>query len=76
MPPERYLDAGPAATGGYRVSLLGAGQAAVQVLIDTPRDVAAAARLFGVAVLSEDLTIRDACRAAGVRLLVPEWRRA
>jgi rRNA-processing protein FCF1 len=75
MPPDNYFDVAPSLTGGFRVICIARGQSIQQAIFDTPRDVAAAARILGAAVVSSDDDIRQACRAAGVRLVVMEERR-
>ena len=67
---EPYLDvAGNAIGGGYRVALIGGGRLRAQVVLDTARDVAAAAVLCGAPVLTQDVDVRLACRDGGARLV-------
>lgn len=75
MLPETYLDIRPA-LGGYQVIYVTPRQQR-QVIVETATDVAATASLFQLAVLSIDVDVRLACRAAGVRLIerLEEMRR-
>jgi hypothetical protein len=78
--PISYLDVGgDAIGGGYRVCSGTASRAPFRerqqherVIVDTARDVAAAARLLGVPVLTTDPAVREACRSAGVGLITLE----
>lgn len=64
--PRVYLDVGPGLTGGYRVARVRGALCDGQLLFDTARDVAAAARLCGLAVLTTDTDVLAACAALGV----------
>lgn len=68
MLPEHYFDVGPSLTGGYRVVSIKPDRQD-QAIFDTARDVVAAARLAGAAILSDDNDIRAIARASGVRLV-------
>ena len=69
MLPDQYLDVRTALGAGYQVILVQPRQTQVQVLFDCAKDVTAAARLFNLAVLTNDNEVRALCRAMGVRLL-------
>ena len=73
--PAEYLDVGRAIAGGWRVSLVRRSgrfdRIIANVLIETPCDVAAAARLCGLSVLSSEDAITQACDALGVAVLMP-----
>jgi hypothetical protein len=71
MKPERLFDVGPALFGGFRVALMCGLRCDGQALFETAPDVAAAAALMGVAVLTSDEGIIDACRALGVDTALP-----
>ena len=71
MKSERLLDVGPALFGGYRVALFCGLRCEGQALMETANDVAAAAALLGVAVLTNDEAIITACRALGVATALP-----
>lgn len=71
MKPDRLLDCGPALFGGYRVALLCGLRCEGQALMETANDVAAAAALLGVAVLTSDETIIASCRALGIATALP-----
>lgn len=72
MKAERLFDVGPALlVSGYRVALMTGLRCDGQALFETAHDVAAAAALMGVAVLTSDQSIIDACRALGVATAVP-----
>jgi len=68
---DRYLDAAPGLLGGYAVVLVCGVVCHGQALFDTAHDVAACAALMGVAVLTSDETLIDACRALGVATALP-----
>lgn len=70
-PPARILDCGPALFGGFRVALLTGLRCDGQALFDTAHDVAAAAALMGLPVLTSDEMVIEACRALGVATAVP-----
>lgn len=71
--PDSYLDvAGGAIGGGYRVQAVQGRSAQEPIVFDTAADVAAAALLLGVSVLSADLDVRLACQARGVKLLAQQ----
>ena len=61
-----YLDVGPGLLAGYRVARVSGSRCEGQLLFDTARDVAAAARLCGLAVLTTDTDVLAACAALGV----------
>lgn len=65
--PDTYLDVRPA-LGGYQVIYVQPDRQR-QVIIESPRDVAAVASLFLLPVLSLDIDVRLACRSAGVRVV-------
>jgi len=67
----RMLDCGPALFGGYRVALLVGLRCEGQALFESAPDVAACAALMGLAVLSSDETIIQACMALGVDTALP-----
>lgn len=67
----RCFDVGPALFGGYRVALMTGLRCDGQALFDTAHDVASCARLCGVAVLTEDEAVLQACQALGVATAVP-----
>lgn len=68
--PDHYLDVGPSLTGGYRVvSIRREPSRQDQAIFDTARDVVAAARLSGAAILSDDNDVRAIARASGLRLV-------
>ena len=69
--PTAMLDVGPALGGGYRVARIIGPRCEGQLLFDTAGDVAAAARLCGLAVLTSDDAIAAACAALGVVVLPP-----
>jgi hypothetical protein len=70
--PSSYFDvAGAAIGGGYRVIYIH-DRRQRQAIIETANDVAAAARLCGVRVLSDAPDIRAACLQYGVGLIVEE----
>lgn len=72
MTPAEYLDVGPAIAGGYRVALIRRGHfITAHVLIETACDVAAAARLCGLSVLSSEIEVTQACEQLGVVVLMP-----
>lgn len=52
--------------GGYRVARVRAGRIEGQLLFDTARDIAAAARLLGLPVVTDAAEVRAACAALGV----------
>lgn len=66
---ESYFDVGAALTGGYRVVFIRERDRQDQAIFDTARDVVAAARLCGAAILSDDNDIRAIARASGLRLV-------
>ena len=66
--PESYFDVGTALTGGYRVVYIRPSRQD-QAIFDTARDVVAAARLCGAAILTDDVEIRQIARASGLRLV-------
>jgi hypothetical protein len=71
--PESYLDvAGGAIGGGYRVQAVQGRSTQAPIVFDTAADVAAAALLLGVSVLSAEADVRQACRTRGVRLLAQQ----
>jgi hypothetical protein len=70
--PPQYLAAEPAQVGGYRAILVRGGTYPQrQEILETAADVAAAARLIDVPVLTSDASIRAACGARGVREVQP-----
>lgn len=70
MSPLSYFDVGPALTGGWRVIRVHSGdRIQVQVIMETAADVAAAAKLCDVAVLTTHAELRARCAALGVRLV-------
>lgn len=71
MKAERFFDVGPALFGGFRVALMCGLRCDGQALFDTSHDVAAAAALMGVAVLSSDDAVIAACRALNVVTALP-----
>lgn len=71
MKAERLLDVGPALFSGYRVALMTNLRCDGQALFETANDVAAAAALLGVAVLTSDDAIIRACQALGVATALP-----
>lgn len=71
MKPDTYLDVGPALFGGYRVALMVGLRCTGQALIETANDVAAAASLAGLAVLTGGSAIAAACKALGVQTALP-----
>lgn len=71
MPNDRYLDVTPAITGGYAVVLVHGHRCAGQALMDTAHDVAACAALAGLAVLTSDTALTQACRVLGVATALP-----
>jgi hypothetical protein len=69
---ETYLDVGPALlVPGYRVALMVGWRCAGQAIFDTANDVAAAASLAGLAVLTDDDAVAQACKALGVATALP-----
>lgn len=68
---DRFFDVGPALFGGYRVALMRGLRCEGQALFDTAHDVAAAAALAGLAVLTVDSEIIQACKALNVATAVP-----
>lgn len=65
-----YLDVGPALLGGWRVCrVTRPGRITAAVLFETAADVAAAAALVGLAVLTDDTEIAEACAAQRVPTL-------
>lgn len=76
MKAERLLDVGPALFSGYRVALMTNLRCDGQALFETANDVAAAAALLGVAVLTSDDAIIRACQALGVATALPPPRSA
>jgi hypothetical protein len=71
MKPDTYYDVGPALFGGFRVALMRGLRCDGQALFETASDVAAAASLAGVAVLTSDVAIVSACKALGVATALP-----
>lgn len=71
MPTSSYLDVGPGLGGGYRVVRIRGLRCDAQLLFDTANDVAGAARLLGMAVLTADEAVQVACAQRGVALLEP-----
>lgn len=71
MKAERFLDCGPALFTGYRVALMTGLRCDGQALIESANDVAAAAALMGLAVLTCDEHIIAACRALNVATALP-----
>jgi hypothetical protein len=71
MPTDRYFDVSPALIGGYAVVLVVGRRCAGQALFDTAHDVAAAAALASLAVLTSDEQLVVACRALGVATALP-----
>jgi len=74
---DRYFDVGPALlVPGYRVALMVGLRCGGQALFETANDVAAAASLAGLIVLTTDETIIRACKALGVETALPPPRQA
>lgn len=71
MSTRMYLDVGPGMAGGYRVARVSGARCEGQLLFDTANDVAAAARLCQLPVLSADAAVCDACASLGVAILTP-----
>lgn len=71
MKQETYYDAGPALFGGFRVALMVGSYCRGQALFETANDVAAAASLAGLAVLTDDPAVAAACKALGVQTALP-----
>lgn len=72
MKPEPYFDVGPALlVPGYRVALMSGSYCRGQALFETASDVAAAASLAGLAVLTDDSAVQAACKALGVATALP-----
>ena len=69
---DRYFDVGPALlVPGYRVALMTGLRCGGQALFETANDVAAAASLAGLPVLTTDDQVAQACRALGVDTALP-----
>jgi hypothetical protein len=69
---DRFLDAGAGLLPGtYRVALMTGLRCDGQALFDTANDVAAAAALLGVVVLTEDDDVLASCKALGVATALP-----
>lgn len=73
--PRTYLDVGAGLASGYRVARVSGSRCEGQLLFDTANDVAAAARLCGLPVLTGDVAVCDACAALGVLILTPPLAR-
>jgi len=71
MKPDRLLDVGPALFGGYRVALMSGLRCDGQALFESASDVAACAALMGIAVLTCDEAIIQACKALGIATALP-----
>lgn len=71
MKADQYYDVGPALFGGYRVALMRGQRCEGQALFETANDVAAAASLAGLAVLTSDEVIVASCKALGVATALP-----
>jgi len=71
MKPDRLLDVGPALFGGYRVALMTGLRCDGQALFESAQDVAACAALMGIAVLTCDDQVIQACKALNVATAVP-----
>ena len=69
MRPDRYLDVGIGVMGGYRAAQIVGRMVVLQLLFDTASDVAAAAKLADLPVLTSDPPVQIACRTLGVKLL-------
>jgi hypothetical protein len=71
MDSTRYYDVSAALIGGYCVVLVRGQRCEGQALFETANDVAAAAALAGLAVLTSDAVIIRACKALGVATALP-----
>lgn len=71
MSTERYFDVSTALTGGYCVVLVRGRRVEGQALFDTANDIASAAALAGLPVLTSDAAIVQACAALGVATALP-----
>ena len=72
MKPERLFDVGPALlVSGWRVALMTGLRCDGQALFETAHDVAAAAALMQIAVLTSDESVIAACSALGVATAPP-----
>lgn len=72
MKADCYYDVGPALlVPGYRVALMAGQYCRGQALFETANDVAAAASLASLAVLTSDSAVAAACRALRVAVGLP-----
>lgn len=72
MKADCYYDVAPALlVPGYRVALMRGQRCDGQALFETAADVAAAASLAGLAVLTDDTAVAAACKALGVAVGLP-----
>jgi hypothetical protein len=71
MDNARYFDVSAALVGGYCVVLVRGRRVDGQALFETANDVAAAAALASLAVLTSDETIIQACKALNVATALP-----